>query len=98
MSFAACSKHDHSALQQPLHHHRLQDGLCFNCRLQVSADGAQYVLQHSSSPSKVSLATLDAWGAAPPEGNAQQLAEYEGLVSLPFDALGDPGWNMQVRH
>jgi hypothetical protein len=64
---------------------------------QVSDGGAQYVLRNSSSPGRMWLATLDAWGAAPPEGNAQQLADYEGLVSLPFDALGDPGWNLQVR-
>lgn len=57
---------------------------------------ARYALRNSSSPGRVALATLDAWGAPAPEGNAQQLADYEGLVSLPFDGLGDPGWNLQV--
>lgn len=57
---------------------------------------ARYALANSSSASRVALATLDGWGAAAPDANEQQLAEYEGLVSLPFDALGDPGWNLQV--
>jgi hypothetical protein len=79
--------------------HRICQNMAYQAVIwpQVSDGGAQYLLRNSSSPGRVSLATLDAWGAAPPEGNAQQLAEYEGLVSLPFDALGDPGWNLQVR-
>jgi hypothetical protein len=88
-----------TTLRQPLNHHSmnwLENDLSHWCCPQVSDGGAQYVLRNCSSAGRASLATLDAWGAAPPEGNAQQLAEYEGLVALPFDALGDPGWNLQV--
>lgn len=58
---------------------------------------AVYQLHNSSFYAKVSLVADDMWDKPPPEGNEGQLAEYDELVSLSFDAAGDPGWNLQVR-
>lgn len=64
--------------------------------LQIVDGSVIYDLSQSMTYNKVPLLTADDWEGPVPEDNPEQLATYDTLVSLPFDAAGDPGWNLQV--